>query len=144
MTQRVNDSIPPVYRVCTPTGEDSPEVHIEVRLPGQEVKKFHTPDLTTLLEALSCNGAFVHARYLAMTVFQAILQHYKDNIWLPEDDYDYRKLIQIEEYSTVRKEVWDLIRMCCFQEGNLMSAAVDVVASDLKEYMRLTNTMILP
>jgi hypothetical protein len=144
MTQLVCDSIPPVFRVCTPTGEDTPEILIEVQLLGQEVKKFHTPDLTTLFEALNCNGAFVHARYLAMVAFQAVLQHYKDNIWLPEDDFDYQKLIQNEEYSAVRKEVWDLIRTCCFQEVNLMSTALDVVAEDIIEYKRLTNTMSLP
>jgi hypothetical protein len=144
MTQRANESIvQPVFRVCAPT-EDSPEIHIEVQLLRQEVKKFHTPDLTSLLGALNYNGAFVHARYLAMTAFQDILQHYKDNIWLPEDDYGYRNLISNEEYSTVRREVWDLIRTCCFQEGNLLNAALDVVAKDIMEYLRLTHTEQTP
>jgi hypothetical protein len=113
--------------------EDTPEVHIEVHLLGQGIETFHAPDLTTLLEALNYNGAFVYARYLAMLAFRAVLRHYKNNIWVPGGDDEYQQLIQNEEYSSVRKEVWDLIRISCGQERNLMTAALDVVSQSIEQ-----------
>lgn len=138
MTQATTDATgPSVFRLYLSTVDDEPEVQIEVHLLGQEVKTFHAPDLATFLEALNYNGAFVHARYLAMLAFQSVLEHYKDHIWIPGSDDEYQQLIENEEYSRVRKEVWDLIRICCVQERNLMCAALDIVSESIEEYKRL-------
>jgi hypothetical protein len=135
MTQSTNDSTDrSVFKIRLSTAEGTPEVHIEVHLLGQEIETFHAPDLATLLEALNYNGAFVYARYLAMRAFRAVLRHYKNNIWVPRGDDEYQQLIQNEEYSSVRKEVWDLIRISCVQERNLMIAALDVISKSTEEH----------
>jgi hypothetical protein len=93
------------------------------------------------LEALHYGNSFDQAKLLALTFLDELVMYYLENMWTPEDrrtpgdgDGEYRELIAVEEYVDVRREVWELVRMCCIQEARLLGDAHDILQKEISRF----------
>ena len=111
-----------MHGLCLPT-DDEPELRIAITPPGQQVKFFDTPELSSLLEALNHQDTFSYARECALNSIKNVVEYYEEEIWKPNGIDTFEGLVEMEEYRDIRREVWDLVRVCCAQEGNLLREA---------------------
>lgn len=127
-----------VHRVLPPT-EDYHDVRIEVSPPaetGVEAKYFETPDLETLLEALNYADTFKYARIYALKAIREVVEFYREGIWRPKDGETFDEWKEKEGDDTgLRKEVWEMVRLLCIQEGRLLDEALYVLNEEIPKEM---------
>jgi hypothetical protein len=124
------EDTPPIHRVCPP--EEGTGFRLAVTPPGKNVRYFDIPDLPSLLDALQYGNFFPRARVLALEQLNSLVELYLDNMWEPdESDEVYYDMIATEDYSEVRKEVFDLVRILCIQEGRLLEKAFVILQSEI-------------
>ena len=116
-----------VHTLCPPAEEDS-AIRCRVSLHG-DTRYFDAGDLGALLTALNFGGTFPHARRLALKALVAVVEPYRENINCPV------------EPAAFRKEVWDLIRICCMQEKALLEKISEVLKIEI---VRCTSAYQLP
>jgi len=98
---------------------------------GGGVKQFDTPDLESILNALKEGGVFPQARVLALEKLKALVGYHRDKIWRPSQQDDYETAL--EHYPTVRREIWNMVKIWCVQEGKLLDEAWDVLVEQLSK-----------
>lgn len=165
-----------IHRILPPT-EDYHSIRIEVTPPissGFETKYFETPDLESLMEALTYAGTFPFAREMALRRIRAVVRGYKQRIWRPKigegfvewvnaggisgiEDWEGKKGEgggigdrgdergegqerrtgegaddgDAMEEGGIRKEVWEMVRLLCIQEGRLLDFAWDTLNDEI-------------
>jgi hypothetical protein len=126
------DDTSSVHAICPPT-ENHPDFRMAVQVAESNVEVFDTPDLEALVKALNYGDTYPHARNRALKGLKNVILDYREKLWEPdqEGDGEYLDLVGTESYSQVRKEVWDLVKLCCIQEGRLLDAALQVLHQEI-------------
>jgi len=127
------------HRILPPT-EDYHAIRLEVTPPvdtSYPAQYFETPDLESLLEALRYGDTFAYARECALGMVRDVVGGYRDGIWRPRGGETYEEWgaaqggeagsggteIEGEGEGRVRREVWEMVRLLCVQEGKLLDDA---------------------
>lgn len=115
-----------VHAICFPGDEDS-TIRIAVSPLGKDVIFLEAKDIQSVILALNYDNTFSFARTCALKTLKRIVEHYEDNMWLPDETDDFDDFVRISEYSDVRREVWELVRECCAQERRLLDEVKHVL-----------------
>jgi hypothetical protein len=91
-----------------------------------------TPDLPSLLDALHSSRDFPSARISALQVLYTNIRNYLPRLWRPSPQEDYQ--FSVQEYRGLRREVFDLVRVCARQEIALLEAAMRELKKELIFY----------
>jgi len=82
----------------------------------------------SLVGALHHDDTFFYARRLALLAIARVVELSLEEMKCPKE---YDEIKATEEYVAVRKEVYELIRMCTMQEKLLLQRTSDVLKSEL-------------
>jgi hypothetical protein len=97
----------------------------------QEGNDFHREAISGVLKD---PHLFRQAREQALRFLRDLVQYHLDQMWLPDGgEEEYFAFKETEEYSQVRHEIWDMVRICCLQEGKLLEEAIAVLKEELHE-----------
>ena len=111
-----DESLAPHW-VCPPKDEEEP-FRIAVFQTEDKHRYFDVPDLASLLEALNYNeDMFAETTWHALNVMEMVVDHYMEQLWSTRDE-------EIPgDCEDLRREIVELVRTCCAQEGALLKAA---------------------
>jgi hypothetical protein len=110
---------------------------IRVKPPGGTEKVFDSvDDKASVLEALHYNNTWKYARIWALYRIWRLAVEYLHTLKIPqfsgiEEEYLRRRLEDKEWFSQVRKEVFSLIQICCYQERVLISELMKNLQEEL-------------
>src|SRR5271154_1176988 len=116
---------PATHMICPPEDEDD-AFRIAIFLPESDPLYFQITDLPSLLTALNYEDMFSRTKVYVLQVIETVLAHYSGKIWSTKEE-------EIpDEYKDIRKEVVELVKLCCAQEARLLSSAESGIRKTLQ------------
>jgi hypothetical protein len=116
---------PATHMICSPEDEDE-AFRIATFLPEREPLYFRVTDLPSLLTALNYEDMCSRSKVYVLQVIETVVAHYSGKIWSTKEE-------EIpDEYKDVRKEVVELVKLCCAQEARLLSSAESGIRKTLQ------------
>ena len=115
---------PATHMICPPEDEDD-AFRIAVFLPERDPLYFEVTDLPSLLTALNYEDMFSRTKVYVLQVIETVVAHYSGKMWSTKEEIP-------NEYKDVRKEVVELVKLCCAQEARLLSSAESGIRKTLQ------------
>ena len=116
-----------MHAIC-PQDEEWQKVRLAVTPPGFYVKFFEVSGMESLEEALSYESTYRYARTCALKTLNNVIQYHKRKLW-PGDDMERKEFVAQSEGSKARKEVLEMVKLCCIQERRLLEEACSVIGN---------------
>jgi hypothetical protein len=116
---------PATHMICPPEEEDD-AFRMAVFLPERDPLYFQVTDLPSLLTAFNYEDMFSRTKVYVLQVIETVVAHYSGKIWSTKEE-------EIpDEYKDVRKEVVELVKLCCVQEASLLSSTESGIRKTLQ------------